>query len=219
MKRLVSILLLLSMLLSLSGCNGEAKAILGTWTAEINYAAAVNAGIYAADGMEDMGDYFEYEEFMLTTTFTFLEDGTYTVELDAASVFNAVQGIRGHIASGLKDYLADEISKAGLNMSVDVYLAMLGLNWNTLEAQILTDYTIGQIADELNKGSKGLYRVKNGKIYMTATIDEALTDENFDTYTLDGDTLTLLECHCQQEEGFENVTKDIYPIVLKRTTP
>ena len=222
MKKAISVFLcaalLFSMCISFTGCNSDAKGIIGQWTAEINYAAAVNAGISTAEGMEDIYKYFQFDEFYLTTTFTFMEDGTYTVELDSISVFNAVQGIRNHMSSGMRKYLADEIKKAGLDISVDSYLGMLGLNWISLGEKLISDYTLGKIADELNKCSTGYYRVKGGKMYMTADMDTELTEENYDTYTLEGDTLTLLECHCQQEEGFENVTKDIYPIVLKRNT-
>ena len=220
MKKAISIFLcaalLLSMCISLTGCNSDAKGIIGQWTAEINYASAVNAGISTAEGMEEIYEYFQFDEFYLTTTFTFLEDGTYTVELDAVSVFNAVQGIRGRMSSGMRKYIADEIKKAGLDISVNSYLGMLGLTWIGLGEKLISDYTLGKIADELNKGTTGYYRVKDGKIYMTADTDTELTEENYDTFTLDGDTLTLLECHCQQEEILENVTKDIYPIVLKR---
>lgn len=220
MKRTVGMILLLCVLLTtFSGCDSDAKDIIGSWTADINYAAAVNAGIYSADGMEEMGDYFKFDEFYLTTTFTFLEDGTYTVELDAVSVFNAVQGIRGHMAAGMEEYIRDEIRKAGLNISASSYLGMLGLNWITLGEMLFTDYTMGKIAEELSKGSKGRYQVKNGRIYMTEDLEQELSEENYDTYSLEGDTLTLLECHCQQEEGFENVTKEIYPVVLKRVAP
>ena len=222
MKKAISIflcaVLLFSMCMSLTGCNSDAKSIIGQWTAEINYAAAVNAGIHTSEGMKDIDDYFNFDEFYLTTTFTFFEDGTYTVELDSVSVFNAVQGIRGQLSSGMRKYLADEIKKAGLDISVDSYLGLLGLNWITLGEKIVSDYALGKIADELSKSTTGYYRVKDGKIYMTADTGTELTEENYDTYTLEGDTLTLLECHCQQEEGFENVTKDIYPIVLKRNT-
>ena len=220
-KKTISLLLVISLFLCnalvLTGCSSDKKNIIGTWQADINYAAAVNAGIYSADGMEDMGDYFKFDEFYLTTTFTFFEDGTYTVELDSTSVFNAVHGIRGHMSAGMRQYLADEIKKAGLDVSVDSYLVMLGLNWITLGEMLLTDYTLGQIADELNRGTKGFYRVEKGKIYMTAGTDEDLTEENYDTYTLDGNTLILTECHCQQEEGFENISQEIYPLVLTRT--
>lgn len=220
MKKITSMVLLLCILLTtFSGCNSDAKDIIGSWTADINYAAAVNAGIYSADGMEDMGDYFKFDEFYLTTTFTFLEDGTYKVELDALSVFNAVKGIRGHMEAGMQEYIQDEIRKAGLNISASSYLGMLGLNWTTLGEMLFSDYTMGKVAEELSKGSAGHYRVEKGKLYMTENLETELGEDNYDTYSLDGDTLTLLECHCQQEEILENVTKELYPVILKRVTP
>lgn len=219
MKKLTSWILCLSLFLCmLSGCSNDQKNILGSWQAEIDYAAAVNAGIYSAEGMEDVGDYFEFDTFPLTTTFTFLADGTYTVTLDSQSVFKAVQGIRDHMAVGMQDYLTDQIIKAGLTISVNEYLALMGLDRITLGKMLLTDYTMGKIAEDLNKGSTGFYRVEKGKLYMTADLDTELTDANYDTYQLDDDTLTLLECHCQQDESFENISQDIYPVVLTRVT-
>jgi hypothetical protein len=100
---------------------------------------------------------------------------------------------------------------------VNEYLAFLGLNRLTLGQTLVSDRALAEMAEELNKGSTGLYRIEKGKIYMTASTDEELTEENYDTYTLDGDTLTLLECHCKQEDGFENISQDIYPVVLTRT--
>ena len=122
------------------------------------------------------------------------------------------------MAASMEQYLADQIQKAGLDISADAYLAMLGLNRITLGEMLFTDYTMGKIAEELSKGSSGLYRVEKGKLYMTSDPDAELTDENYDTYQLDGDTLTLLECRCQQDESFENISQDIYPVVLTRVT-
>ena len=221
MKRTVSMMLIISLLLSctliLTGCNSDKKKIIGSWQAEINYAAAVNAGLYAVDDMEKMADYIAFDSFMLTTTFTFRDDGTYTITLDSLSVFNAVQTIRNHVAAGMLEYVEDLLKEQNIPLSVNEYLAFLGLNRITLGETLITDNTLGKMAEELNKGSSGLYRVKDGKIYMTASTEEALTEENYDTYTLDGDTLTFLECHCQLEEGFESINQEMYPIVLTRT--
>ena len=93
---------------------------------------------------------------------------------------------------------------------------MMGLNQITLGEQLLTNYTLGKISDQLNKETHGLYRVKGGNLYMTTSMDAELTDENYDTYQLNDNTLTLLECHCHMDEGFENISGGLYPITLTR---
>ncbi len=220
MKRAISFFLVLTLLLgctlALSGCNSDKKKIIGSWQAKIDYAAAVNAGISSVQGADKMAEYIAFDSFPLLTTFTFYEDGTYSVMMDPSSVFNAVQNIRAHVAMGMLEYVEDMLKEKNIPMSVNEYLAFHGLNRLTLGQSLVSDRALAEMAKELNKGSTGLYRVKNGKIYMTSSTDEELTDENYDTYTLDGNTLTLHECHCQQEEGFENISQEIYPLVLTR---
>ena len=221
MKKTISMLLIISLLLGstvvLTGCNGDSKKIIGSWKAEIDYAAAVNAGISSVQDAAKMAEYIKFDSFPLLTTFTFHEDGTYTVTMDPSSVFNAVQNIRTHVAMGMLEYVEDMLKEKNIPMTVNEYLAFLGLNRLTLGQTLVSDRALAEMAEELNKGSSGLYRIEKGKIYMTASTDEELTEENYDTYTLDGDTLTLLECHCKQEYGFENISQDIYPVVLTRT--
>lgn len=220
MKRTISILLIISLLfcstLALSGCNGDSKKIVGSWQAEIDYAAAVNAGISTVQNAAKMAKYIKFDSFPLLTTFTFHEDGTYSVTIDPSSVTNAVQNIRVHVAMGMLEYVEDMLKEKNIPMTVNEYLAFHGLNRLTLGQTLVSDGALSEMAEALNKGSSGLYRVKNGKIYMTASADEELNETNYDTYTLDGDTLTLHECHCQQEEGFESISQDIYPLVLTR---
>lgn len=208
--------MLLCSVIGLSGCNGDAKKIVGSWQAEIDYAAAVNAGISSVQGAEEMAEYIAFDTFPLLTTFTFHDDGTYSVTMDPSSVFNAVQNIRAHVATGMLEYVEDMLKEKNIPMSVNEYLAFLGLNRLTLGQTLVSDRALAEMAEELNKGSTGLYRVKNGKIYMSASTDEELTEENYDTYILDGNTLTLTECHCKQEAGFENINQELYPLVLTR---
>lgn len=212
----LSVLLLCSMLCMLGGCHKEDPQIIGTWQAEINYAAIINDIIYAADSMKDVGDYFKLDTFPLTTTFTFLDDGSYSVTIDAMEIYQSAQQIRNHMASGMNDYLADLIQKANLDISPSDYLAMMGINPITLGEQLLTTYTLGKISDQLSKEIHGHYRAEDGKLYMATDMDTELTDTNYDIYKIEGDTLTLSECHCHKDEGFKNIPRDLYPISLTR---
>ena len=121
MKKMMSLFVCLSLLLSmgcmLGGCNSEQKKLVGTWQSEINYAPVVNTIIYSADSMKGVGDYFKLDSYTLLTTFTFWDDGTYTITVDPMEVFQSAQQIRNNMVNGMEQYLSDLIKEAGLNIS------------------------------------------------------------------------------------------------------
>ena len=160
----LSVLLLCSMLCMLGGCHKEDPQIIGTWQAEINYADVVNDVLNSSKPVKS---------FLLPTTFTFLSDGTYTIDVDTSKIMFMI---------------------------------------------FQSDYMIGQLADRLGTQIRGHYRAEDGKLYMTTDMDAELTDTNYDIYKIEGDTLTLSECHCHKGEGFPNIPWDLYPITLTRTT-
>lgn len=224
MKRSISFFLILTMLLgmalTMSGCAGDKKKILGTWKAEIDYTEALNTGIRSAgsaEGMQDMAKYFQADSFILTTIFTFRDDGTYTVAIDETSAENALKTIRSLLFDGFERYMQYQVNMSGLPISVSEYLKLLGTSLSELVDTALTDEVKEELLDGMVNPHTGNYRVADGRIYMTEELDEELTEEYYDTYELDGDTLTLLECHCKQEEGFEDIAQSIYPVVLTRT--
>lgn len=169
MKRAISLaasaILLLSMLYSLTGCNGEDEQIIGSWQASINYADVVNDVLYSNNPEKHT------KSFLLPTTFTFLSDGTYSIVVDTSRI------------------------------------ALMIFH---------SDYKLGQLADRLGKEVRGFYRAQDGKLYLTTDTDMELTETNYDTYQIESDTLTLLECRCHMDEGFENISAFLYPITLTR---
>ena len=213
----LSIVMLLSMSYMLTGCKSDAEKIIGSWTADINFADAFNTGISSAEGMEEMGKYFQVSSFILTTTFTFREDGTYTVVHDQDSIKAALESIKGDLRSGIENYFEDMIEKAGLGMSVSELLAASGQTMDSVMEAMFNGEVMDELISEVANEYTGNYRVGDGKIYMTEDTAEEISEEYYDTYELDKDSLTLLECHCKQEEGYEDVSQSIYPVVLTRT--
>ena len=214
---IMTIVMLLSVSYALTGCKSDAEIIIGSWTADINFADAFNTGISSADGMEEMGKYFHISTFTITTTFTFRDDGTYTVSHDQDSITSALESIKGDLRNGIEAYFQDEIKKAGLDMSVSELLAASGQTMDSVMDAMFSGEVMDQLIDEVATQYTGNYQVNDGKIYMTESTGEEISEEYYDTYKLGKDTLTLLECHCKQEEGYEDASNSIYPVVLIRT--
>lgn len=222
----VSVVLLLSLSCSLSACKNDTDDITGSWVAAIDYAEAINAGISSVDGAALMKDYFQVDHFILTTTFTFMENGTYRITYDEDSIANAVQDMKQDLKNGFNRYLADQIRLQGLQMTVAEYLAAQRLSLDSLINSIFTKQVTDDLLSSIAEKTTGNYLVKDGKIFLTNDIDQEISEDSYDNYELRDNTLVLLECHCQPdetlEEDMEEITKEvidsIYPIILQRET-
>ena len=100
----VSVVMLLSLSCLLSGCQSDTDDITGSWVADVDYAEALNAGISSVEGAVLMKDYLKVDRFVLTTTFTFTENGTYTITYDEDSIANAIQSMKNDFKKGLVGY-------------------------------------------------------------------------------------------------------------------
>ena len=222
----VSVVLLLSLSCSLSACKNDTDDITGSWVAAIDYAEAINAGISSVDGAALMKDYFQVDHFILTTTFTFMENGTYRITYDEDSIANAVQDMKKDLKNGFNRYLADQIRLQGLQMTVAEYLAAQHLSLDSLINSIFTKQVTDDLLSSIAEKTTGNYLVKDGKIFLTNDINQEISEDSYDNYELRDNTLVLLECHCQPdetlEEDMEEITKEvidsIYPIILQRET-
>ena len=82
MKRIFAFLLVLCMTAAaLTGC-GDTKKLLGTWQAQLDLTDAMQQALQ----LEGFSQDYQVESFQVTATLTFLEDHTYTLALDEASV-------------------------------------------------------------------------------------------------------------------------------------
>lgn len=228
MKRTLCIIASIAMLLSLSciltGCKSDTDDITGSWVADIDYAELLNAGISSVENTALMKGYFKVDHFILKTTFTFLENGTYTITYDKDSIDNAVQSMKNDLKKGLNRYLEDQIRLRGLKMTVSEYLATQRLSLDSLINSIFTRQVTDELVSKIADKAIGNYLVKDGKIFLTNDIDEQISEDSYDIYELKGNTLILMECHCKPsedlDEGMAELAKEaldsVYPIILQR---
>ncbi len=218
MKKHICLLLVICLLLSalLAGCGSDEKKIIGKWTADIDYTDAFNTGLHSAKGLDKNAKHFEAEEFIVTTTLIFREDGSYSMVIEDSAAQKALQDIEYILYDGFESVLKEQFSQLGLPFSVEQYLQnQTHVIWGMVD-DALTDKVKEDLLDNLVNTHTGNYRIADSKIYMTQELTEELTEENYDTYTLEKDTLTLLECHCNVEDEYQDIAKSIYPVTFTR---
>lgn len=193
MKRTLSLFLVFVMVLAgLAGCGSERDAFIGTWSAKVELAEAVNNAL-GADA--DTGEYFSVETCEITIRLTFSKDGTYALAADEASVQAALDGMMDDLADGLVKLLAHRVAEDAPKLSVEEWLEQNGLSPEALIEEQRLQWEGAGLAARIEEEfcTQGKFEVKDGKLLLSAGSEYAVDESVYDTYTLEGNTLTLLE--------------------------
>jgi len=106
-----------------------------------------------------------------------------------------------------------------LGMSLDDLLAASGMTMEDMMS-LVTEALEGQdLVGELVEKAKteGKYKAENGKLFNNNSVDEEIDESVYDTYTLDGDVLTLTATFGGDEDDAD-MMKSVYPIILKKAS-
>ncbi len=192
MKKKIAALLSLIMLLSvmLVGCGGSAKGdgIVGTWTGEQDMTDMMNS-MFAAD--PDMAEYLSVDRFAVTITMEFKKDETYSMTVDRDALEDTLDEFIADLSAGMEDYLAASLEDAGLEMSVEDFLAMQGMSMDDLMAEAFSEEMVDDMISEME--CEGNYKVKDGELFLSAGLDYAVDPDMPQDYTIKGDTLTITD--------------------------
>lgn len=216
MKRIVSLALVLVMVAALfAGCAAskvsDQEALVGTWKGELDMTQAIK---------EELGDDlegFEMTEFKVTAVFKFAADGTYTMELDEESVEKAFEGLLAGMEGFMKTMMEAQAQEAG--MTLDDLLAAAGMTMEDMMSLVTAAFEEQDLVGELVEESKseGKYKADAGKLYLSDGKENEVDENVYDTYTLEGDVLTLTATFGGDEED-NDMMKSVYPIVLKKAS-
>lgn len=214
MKKRIALLLSFVLVLSLALCacgGGEKKeTLVGTWNATIDIAEVYNAEI-AASGDETMAEYLSVDSFAIPLVMTFNEDGTYSLTVDKEGMDATMNGLLEDMKVGLEKYFNDYFSSMGLEIDVDEALAASGMSLDALveemKAEIMTEDMYADMESE------GQYKAEDGKLYMTEDVEVEPVGGVYNTYTIEGDTLTI---EAGTEELEDEMAELLFPLVLKR---
>lgn len=214
MKKRIALLLSFVLVLSLALCacgGGEKKeTLVGTWNATIDIAEVYNAEI-AASGDEAMAEYLSVDSFAIPLVMTFNEDGTYSLTVDKEGMDAAMNGLIEDMKVGLEKYFNDYFSSMGLEIDVDEALAASGMSLDALVEEMKAEIMTEDMYADME--SAGQYKAEAGKLYLTEDVEVEPVGGVYNTYTIEGDTLTI---EAGTEELEDEMAELLFPLVLKR---
>lgn len=184
--KILSLMLVLVMMLSLAACSGDQEKLVGTWEAELEMADVFNESM----GDAEEAEFLAVDSFCFKMVLTFTEEGTYTMSADADSVAAAMEGLKEELKGGMEEYLVYAMAQQGLEMSIDDIMEMMGMSMDELIDSIVTQDLIDEMVTAMV--TEGNYRAEKGKLYLSDGVDSVVDMTVYETYTLEGDTLTLV---------------------------
>ena len=208
MKKIIALSVCLILVLSLCAC-GAKEDLTGKWTSTINMAQAFNDEIAASDPA--MAEYLKLETVSIPLVLELKEDGTYTMSVDPVGMEASMTKLAEDMVAGLESYFAAILAEQGLQMDVKEALAAMGIDLDALATELSAELTSQESFSTYN--AEGNYKADNGKLHLTETLDEAINPAIYNTYTLEGDTLTL----DVGTEVLDESTAIMFPLVLTRS--
>ncbi len=189
MKKFLALVLSAVLLVGvLAACGGDKAAsgdgLEGTWRTEIDMAEMINEQM-AASGM---GEFVNISDFSLAMVMEIKGDGTYAMTVDKDALTSSMEGVKEDLKSGVTAYMENMLKEQGVDMSVEDALAASGMSLDDMVDQAFSEETMDEMTSGLH--IEGQYKAEDGKFYTSGSVDEAPGD-NYESYTLDGDTLTL----------------------------
>lgn len=206
MKKTIALLLAMVMLTGLlAGCGGD-NAIVGTWEVKLELVEQMQKEIDELG----MGDYLSLDSYSAVLRFTFNDDGTYSYEADRGSLEQSLEGMKQALRDGLIAYADEMIAEQGLEgvTAEEVYEAT-GTSLDELIDQAYTEEDLDGVVEDLS--AEGNYKTKDGKLYLSDGLDHIPDDEIYYNYTIEGDTLTLVDGVGEDEEF-----SGMFPMILKK---
>ena len=204
-KIAVALLLVASLLLCMVACGeDEGKALVGTWTSEINISDALKESFDQA-GQDISVD----APFILSLVFTFGEDGSAELYIDEATLASAAS-YSDALSVALEDIMYAEAEAAGMTREqFDAIMAEQGMSVQELCAQ-----TAGELVKEMETSLsgqetfiEGYYTAKDGKLYLEEEKEDLriLADNSAAAYVLEGNTLSMDISNAMGEDDMDDL--------------
>ena len=210
-KRILSVILMLAILLSFTACgSGDKEKLVGTWKCEMDLAEQINTVM----GLEEeSAESLNFVSFTIVLYMQINEDDTYSLYADTDALEQTMEAAMASFAEGMTKYLEDMVlAETGIAMSADDILAAS----NTTMYEMLAEAFPEGMVEELAEGMKqeGKFKAKDGKFYTSAGLEYEVDPAVYETYTLEGTTLTLLE-YVGEDAGD---TMNVYPMVFNKVS-
>lgn len=210
-KRILSVILMLAILLSFTACgSGDKEKLVGTWKCEMDLAEQINTEM----GLdEESAEYLNFDSFTIVLYMQINEDDTYSLYADTDALEQTMEAAMASFAEGMTKYLEDMVlAETGIAMSADDILAASNTTMDEMLAEAFPEGMVEELAEGLKQ--EGKFKAKDGKFYTSAGLEYEVDPAVYETYTLEGTTLTLLE-YVGEDAGD---TMNVYPMVFNKVS-
>ena len=154
--------------------TAEAQPFFGTWKGDVTISGELLGSVIGYENVTG--------ELPVTVTYTFGNDGNITILTE----FSDWDAVMAFMHDFMMDLMYSELAAAGLSKD-DADAAMVQGYGMTME-QFVDAALSAMKPEDMNSASEMVYYVENGNLYSADTWNDEMYQE---TYTLDGDTLTI----------------------------
>lgn len=207
------VFVVLALLVSLSACGkDDSKALVGTWKADLDATQIIDEQLSSL-GMEDLA---LESRCVITLVLEFDAEQHYTVRADAAATMASVSAYMEELIPAVTEQMYKTAEASGLDRST--FDSAFEERYNcTPEEYLQQQFDAQDLASTLTAGTtEGKYRAVKGKLYTVEEDHDAFDEEEYDLYTLDGDTLTFTAIDSSFSGLDEDMVKSLLPIVFTR---
>lgn len=207
--------LALMLVFTMTACGGkDAEKLVGSWKAELNAAEIFNAALASEP---EVAEYLSTSEFIIPVVLTFNSDGTYSMSVDAEGLKDSLDAYKQVMIEGLTKYLEDAIQKMGVSMSISDLLAMSGMTLDSMIDQMGFDSLADQMIEDMYM--EGKYDAKDGKLFLSDSLETDVDETIYDTYEFSGKTLKLID-HVSPDMSEEEKEYNaiLYPMVFVKAS-
>lgn len=199
-KRFLALIMMMILSLSLVGCGDDSADLYGKWERNFDITQAMMEG--AGDEYADFNEQIE-----LKVILEFKEDGSYSMYADEETTTANFDQWVNALAAYETEMIYSSYEEQGYTRA-EVDEQAQQQYGSTMEEYVLEtekeNFDVETLMSSL--GSVGVYEAKNGKLYMA---DTEILPNQYDLYTLEGDTLTIeaateeIEAEAAEVPGFE----------------
>ncbi len=208
----MSMVLLIVMVILFASCGNQNKFI-GQWTTTVDITDNLKDLVKEIDS--DLAEYVDFYQITVSYTYTFNDDGTYSLEINENDFKENWSDVRDDFIDGLDEYYIDiakaDMMQEGENVTTeDVYNAV-GDSIEELAIktgnEVFGDETYELFVQSLE--NRGTYKVKDSKLYTTFTDENGNETTDYEEFEIISDS----EIKLTSSNGEVGT---IYPLILKK---
>ena len=188
--------------------SNDTSRFYGNWTATYDYSDVLNEALKSSD--EETASFVNIEDFTFDFKFEFNDDNTYKLYIDEASIDESYNKFCEEYKKGFKKYLNSILDDRDINVSVDEFISMTGIDLDEKIAEVLDKEKFKEGFKDF--GGNGNFKADNGKLFLSDSKEHLVDEEVYEEYFFEDDNMfTLLD---SSELTDDTLEEHIYPLTF-----